>query len=86
MKSLFLMFALLRRASFWPPSMAFISVINYTYYKLQFFFHDIDHLWAASIVPWRVYCYSYLTCTLMHFTYLWEPIYLYCSYYFIIFI
>ncbi len=34
----FLMLALLRRASFWPLSMAYISVINYSCYKLQFFF------------------------------------------------
>ncbi len=42
------MLALPRRASFWPLSMAYISIIitHVTNYNL---FQDIDHLWAASM-------------------------------------
>ena len=41
--------ALLRRASFWPPYMVYISVINTQTLQITFL-HDIDLLWAAFYV------------------------------------
>ena len=38
--------ALLRRASFWPPSLVYISVMNTQTLHITFL-HDVDLLWAA---------------------------------------
>jgi hypothetical protein len=44
------MLALLRRASFWTTFYGLFSVIIiHTYLQITFLFHDLDHLWAASM-------------------------------------
>ena len=44
--SIYIFFYTLQRASFWPPSMVHISVINTQTLQITFF-HDVDLLWAA---------------------------------------
>ena len=52
----------LRRASFWPPSMVYISVIDTQILQITFL-HDVDLLWAAFHVLHQHLSFLHGCCT-----------------------